>query len=705
MRLVQLTSALAALLLSGCGQTHDPGGDIDSREARLVPAQAASVFEDYVRDARKSETFCPSWVQPIDSVALAQMEPTRAASEKTSFSTTNLQVAGVDEADRVKFNGRDLFIVDSNAPLFHHFQWSPQIRAGLFMSPLDTSAPNVAETQVHDVRVMSVNEEQTSATEVARIAVPQASAGIHGLYLLPPDGLASLPLLAVLGSNRDEPERDSWNRHAHSTLDIFDVAHPEFPAHHASLEIDGHMVTSRSVDGRLILVTRFQSHPARHTGCPLVVIEQRLVDDPDSEDVDDLDDPQLLPMVSVNGNAPEPLVDTDNCFVPTSILDSEIRTSVITTITSVDPHDLNDRLSMCIVGAASTVYSTSESLYLTQPMHQRIVDNASDWTIDGQQIGERVFKIAYEDSGPTYRGSAFVEGRIPFNIGSFAMGEHEGVFGIMTTGQRTVHQLTLLRERTEEVQGPSSEPTLEIVSRLPNKEQPAPIGKPGESIHAIRFMGPRVYAVTFKSIDPLYIIDISDAENPYIAGEVEIPGFSDYLHPIGENLLLGIGKDAFDMGSFAWYQGIKLELFDVSIPETLSSIDSVLIGMRGSQSSAISEHHAVTHLPVGDGHHRFTVPVQVHKGPESEPYTFHPWFETGLFLFEVEENSNPLESTIELVGAIVTDSVEMAVPDEIQRRSTIGDRSILLGDSVHYIVGEDVWSASWSEPADAAGPQ
>ena len=149
-----------------------------------------------------------------------------------------------------------------------------------------------------------------------------------------------------------------------------------------------------------------------------------------------------------------------------------------------------------------------------------------------------------------------------------------------------------------EIDDPSVEPHLEIVSQLPNDQEPAPIGKPGEALHGVRFMGSRVYVVTFKKIDPLYIIDVATPEQPYIAGEVEIPGFSDYLHPIGENLLLGVGKDAFDMGSFAWYQGIKLELFDVSDPMTLSSIDSVRVGMRGSQSAALRDSHAISHLPI-----------------------------------------------------------------------------------------------------------
>jgi len=219
-------------------------------------------------------------------------------------------------------------------------------------------------------------------------------------------------------------------------------------------------------------------------------------------------------------------------------------------------------------------------------------------------------------------------------------------------------------------------------------------------------MGSRIYAVTFKNIDPLYIIDVEDAEHPFIAGELEIPGFSDYLHPIGENLLLGVGKAAHDMGDFAWYQGIKIELFDVRDPSTLSSIDSVLIGKRGSESSARFDHHAVTHLSMGEGLHRFTIPIQVHDGPDAEPSTRHPWIETGLFLFEVEESSNPLQSSIANVGKITrasnSDSESIRYYDP--NASTHQDRAVLSGDQVHYVHDEDVWSASWFAPEGTAEP-
>jgi hypothetical protein len=160
------------------------------------------------------------------------------------------------------------------------------------------------------------------------------------------------------------------------------------------------------------------------------------------------------------------------------------------------------------------------------------------------------------------------------------------------------------------------------------------------------------------------------------------------------------------MDTFAWYQGIKLELFDVSDPSTLSSIDSVIIGMRGSQSAALTNHHAVTHLSLPNGPHRVTIPIEIHESDAVGDSVIHPWTETGLALFEVETTSNPLQSTIEPVGTIVRDVAgDGSYYEEILRASTTGDRAVLAGDFVHYVHDEDVWSASWFAPEDAIGPQ
>ena len=119
------------------------------------------------------------------------------------------------------------------------------------------------------------------------------------------------------------------------------------------------------------------------------------------------------------------------------------------------------------------------------------------------------------------------------------------------------------------------------------------LGK-GESIFSVRFMQDRAYVVTFKKIDPFYVLDLSEPTNPQVLGELKIPGFSDYLHPYDENHIIGFGKNAADAPgeAFAWYQGLKIALFDVTNPTDPQVLHEVEIGDRGSESEALDNHKA-----------------------------------------------------------------------------------------------------------------
>lgn len=117
-------------------------------------------------------------------------------------------------------------------------------------------------------------------------------------------------------------------------------------------------------------------------------------------------------------------------------------------------------------------------------------------------------------------------------------------------------------------------------------------GKPGEDLRAVRFAGKYAYMVTFKKTDPLYAVDMSEPLRPRMLGELLIPGFSMYLHPVDENRLVGIGYDADDQGDFAWYQGIQVSLFDATDPLKLKRLDNKVHGQRGTYSDVTGDHHA-----------------------------------------------------------------------------------------------------------------
>ncbi len=166
-------------------------------------------------------------------------------------------------------------------------------------------------------------------------------------------------------------------------------------------------------------------------------------------------------------------------------------------------------------------------------------------------------------TGATYIASGAVEGRL---LNQFAMSEHNGDLRVATTndnwdrfGDQSESTVYVLRPNGTDLQQISS------IGGL---------GK-GERIYAVRFLGDVGYVVTFRQIDPLYVLDLSDPTHPVLDGELKIPGYSAYLHPVGEGLLLGVGQDATLEGRT---QGTKLSLFDVSDPTNPREISSLPIG-------------------------------------------------------------------------------------------------------------------------------
>ncbi|MBI4258243.1 MAG: beta-propeller domain-containing protein, partial [Thaumarchaeota archaeon] len=147
---------------------------------------------------------------------------------------------------------------------------------------------------------------------------------------------------------------------------------------------------------------------------------------------------------------------------------------------------------------------------------------------------------------------------------------------------------------------------------------------PGEDIYSARFMGDRAYLVTFKKIDPLFTIDLSVPSEPKVLGLLKIPGYSDYLHPFDGKHLIGIGKETVEAeeGDFAWYQGLKISLFDVSDVEKPKEVGKIIIGDRGTDSPVLRDHHA---LLFDKGRGLMVIPVLEAKiFPEKYPSGVHP---------------------------------------------------------------------------------
>lgn len=140
---------------------------------------------------------------------------------------------------------------------------------------------------------------------------------------------------------------------------------------------------------------------------------------------------------------------------------------------------------------------------------------------------------------------------------------------------------------------PSAEDDTFLLTRLGSVE----IGKIHEIITAIRFFGNRGYVVTFERTDPFYVLDLSDPENPTVLGELEVPGFSEFMHPINadNSLLLTVGQDANEMG---WVTGFQVSLFDSTDPTNPTLLDRLVL--EGGSSSASWDERAFRYIQAGE---------------------------------------------------------------------------------------------------------
>jgi hypothetical protein len=177
----------------------------------------------------------------------------------------------------------------------------------------------------------------------------------------------------------------------------------------------------------------------------------------------------------------------------------------------------------------------------------------------------------------------------------------------------------------------------------------------GERIYAVRFIEDTGYVVTFRQVDPLYTIDLSQPGNPTVVGELKVAGYSAYLHPVGKDLLLGVGQDAGEDGRTT---GTQVSLFDVSDPAKPTRVAQYAVGSQSS-SSAEFDHHAFLYWPKTG---LVVIPLQLYDWDGGNVNQF-----VGALGLRVGSDS------IEEIGRISHPSDEYSLWD-VQRATVIGSR-------------------------------
>ena len=204
---------------------------------------------------------------------------------------------------------------------------------------------------------------------------------------------------------------------------------------------------------------------------------------------------------------------------------------------------------------------------------------------------------------------------------------------------------------------------------------------PGEDIRAVRFDEERGYVVTFKKTDPLFVLDLYRPDRPKLLGALEIPGFSTYLHRIDRNHLLAIGFDANDHGNFAYFDGLILQLFDVTAPTAPKLLFREKIGTRGSSSEAAADHLAFNYF--GDKG-LLALPMTVCEGGGDGSYGTSASF-SGLFVYRVS-----LDTGFQRLGAIDHGAKNARCANFWSNATSAVKRSIFLDELVYSIAPDRI---------------
>lgn len=482
----------------------------------------------------------PAAPMPAEDQGLVSAEKQKSASDDGSYSTTNVQVEGIDEADIVKTDGKYIYIAGNNAVRIVGADQGKLSDDTVIRLSTDK---NVNEIYVDGDRLillgtrseydrvyMDVVEPAVDLPEgVALESVMDSDAGPAVEPAIDPS-IATEKKIGIM-----PPYKPPKN---YSFVDVYDISDPVKPVYLKGHEMEGYYQSSRKNGDIVYLVTN--SYPSG--GIVLPMMRDTVVSN--KEFSMKLDDVMIMP----RHPSPGYLI-----------------------ISAVNVKNEEKTETEAITAYGATMYMNDKSLYLAY-------NDRGDRT--------SVIKFVLEGMKVGYAGSGEVPGNL---LNQFSMDEYEGNLRVAVTEWNSKN-------------GASSnslyilDPSLNITGSVEDLAE-------GESIYSVRFMGDRGYVVTFRTIDPLFVFDLSDPEKPVLTGELKVPGFSNYLHPVGEDLLLGIGMDTYDIYKKdssgkevvvgTRQGGIKFSLFDVSDMGRPKEISTCVVGEEGSSSEALYNHKAI----------------------------------------------------------------------------------------------------------------
>lgn len=521
-------------------------------------------------------------------------------------STTNVQVLGIDEPDIMKIDGENMF-------------YSSPYSYGLRPIPM-----------LQEKRIAPMSEPLIGNDFRSPPLPPEQSGGIYSIKMFPPQSLKKLGTVAASG---DMLLADNTlvvfneNDYGKRSIDGYDVSSPEKPVKKWSIpyQSNSYKVQARLYRGKMYLVTRIDAGgdypcPVRPFGAsikggfvPCTEIYHPV--NPVSNDTlytvsrISIDNGTVEKNVSFTGSTNESVIymSRDSLYVAYHYSGdlAKIMHSFVSENRDLFPATLVDKLGklqgydistqaklmelMTILSRFTAGVEEDKRLAFENNMNNRMKKFMETNARQLEKTG--LVKVDIDDFSIDATGE--VPGQV---LNQYSMDEFEGNLRIATT----VGQSGFLGQFGQRTASFSDMYVLD--SGLRTIGTVTDLGKT-ERIYAVRFMADRGYIVTFRQTDPFYVLDLSNPRSPQLKGELKIPGYSSYLHPLTEDLLVGVGQEG---GS------VKLSLFDVSSPEKPVEIDKYSMSeywseaMNNPHAFLADEKHKVFFMPGGQGGYVFS---------------------------------------------------------------------------------------------------
>ncbi|WP_156324613.1 beta-propeller domain-containing protein [Bacillus sp. FJAT-27245] len=560
----------------------------------------------YFKKILKQEKTSGGWWFSLDTKesAMDGAKSSAGLANQAGHSETNNQVQGVDEADLVKTDGKNIFQAEEN-----------EVR-------IIMAAPEEDMTLLSKI---SYNREfmpsQLFLHEETLVVIG------HQYHTF------AKPYEQVVKDAKIAPMMQS------AKAIIYDVKNPAKPVQLRVVELEGSYVSARKVEGIVYLVTMHHPHY-------WLLRENEAID--------------IRPRYSDSVTKPvENIVSYDEInYIP------ESKEPNYTMIAAIDLNHHGKKAAVTTyLGSGEQLYMSKENLYLA--IANWAEHPQGDWT-RMTAPDTTIHKFSVKGMDVEFQGSALVQGTV---LNQFSMDEHDGYFRVVTT-----------KGYAWDENSPSSNALYILDENLKPAGKLESLAR-GERIYSARFMGDRIYMVTFKETDPLFVIEASNPAKPKVLGELKIPGFSNYLHPYDENHLIGFGQDtkivaAKEAGAQPRIltDGVKISLFDVSDMSNPKEKFTEIIGGRGTHSPLNHDHKA---LLFNKDKGLFAFPISVYQNNKANEYD--QIFEyQGAYVYRIDpEKGFTLQSKITHMDS-EKPSIYEGYETEIKRLLYIGDTLFAL---------------------------